>query len=68
MVTYKHYYGITPDSDRWGVIVEHVLEPMMKQLTEDVKTADYAEAAENWLAAAGMTHAEIEELRARIMK
>ena len=68
MITYKNYYGITPDSERWSVIVENVLEPMLNQLTDNVKTADYAEAAEAWLAAAGMTHAEAEALRMRIMK
>jgi hypothetical protein len=68
METYKNYYGITEGSERWDVIVENVLEPMMRQLVGegDLKTADYGKAAEAWLLSAGMTRAEIDALRERI--
>ena len=68
MTTYENYYGILEGSERWDVIVENVLEPMMRQFVRegDLKTADYGKAAEEWLASAGMTQAEIDSLRERI--
>ena len=70
MTTYENYYGILEGSERWDVIVENVLEPMMRQFVRegDLKTADYGKAAEEWLASAGMTQAEIDALRERISR
>ena len=68
MATYDNYYGIAEGSERWDVITEDVLEPMMRQLVKegDLQSADFGKAAEEWLASAGMTQAEIDALRERI--
>ena len=68
MITYDNYYGITKASDavRYDVIVESVLDPMLKSVAgdgTDLRTADLAEAAASFLRSAGMTDAQIAALK-----
>ena len=69
MMTYRNYYGITPeeDSERYEVIVEHVLDPMIRSMAGDdsidPQTADLRECAEDFLRSSGMSDAQIEAVR-----
>ena len=70
MITYYNYYKITEESDpsRYTVIVEHVLDPMIRLLFDDpnvdIKTADLSEGAKQYLISTGMNEEEINALRA----
>ena len=72
MITYDNYYGITPekDSERYTVIVENVLQPMIKSMTGkdgvDIKSADLSVYAREFLKSGGMTDEEITTLRNNI--
>ena len=72
MVTYANYYGITQqsDSERYDVIVKHVLDPMIASMIGDDKadpaSADLAAGAERFLADAGMTAETITALKAAL--
>ena len=72
MITYDNYYGIseTKEKEKYDVIVESVLNPMIQVLTEggngDVKSADLARGAELYLLEGGMTSDQIESLRKRL--
>ena len=72
MITYDNYYGITrtTDPDRYGVIVESVLDPMLRAMLGDddapLEQADLAAAAEAFLQSAGMTDDQIAALRDRL--
>ena len=73
MITYFNYYAITKafDQKRYDVIVNNVLNPMIKELTGsnvDIKTANLAEYAENYLLTNGMEQGQIEQLRNNICK
>lgn len=74
MITYDNYYGITKttDEDRYDVIVESVLIPMMQCVIGDdgvdPAAADLAAAAESYLAEAGMSADQITALKARLEK
>ncbi|MBR6322964.1 MAG: tyrosine-protein phosphatase, partial [Lachnospiraceae bacterium] len=66
MITYDNYYKITPEEDavRYNVIVEYVLNPMIQCVVgdenNDLKTADLASCAEKFLLDAGMKSEEID--------
>lgn len=72
MITYDNYYGITKDSDpdRYTVIVEHVLGPMVRIVAGDadaaLDSADLAAGAEQYLLNAGMTAEQIAQLRSNL--
>ena len=72
MLTYSNYYGITKknDSEKYEVIVENVLKPMIQSLTGDetidVETTDLTAFAEDFLISGGMTADEIAMLRNKI--
>lgn len=71
MITYDNYYGITEtdDADRYTVIVEHVLDPMVQVVAgegADIRTADLKAGAEAFLLNAGMTEQQIQALEARL--
>ena len=71
MVTYKNYYGITKDSDpdRYTVIVEDVLNPMVQFIAGDgidITTADLKSGAEALLQNGGLTQEQISALEARL--
>ncbi|MBR5409070.1 MAG: tyrosine-protein phosphatase [Clostridia bacterium] len=72
MITYDNYYGITKDRDeaRYTVILENVLDPMIRSVLgdekADLRTADLAGAAETLLKNAGMTDAQIATLREKL--
>ena len=74
MITYFNYYAITKafDQKRYTTIVENVLDPMIKTLSTDpnvnVKTANLAELARQYLLANGMTQTQIQALRTAICK
>ncbi len=72
MITYDNYYRITAasDPDRYNVIVEHVLDPMIRILVPDADTAlpdaDLAAGAADYLLAAGMDDGQLALLRSRL--
>ncbi|MBR7032206.1 MAG: tyrosine-protein phosphatase [Clostridia bacterium] len=72
MKTYGNYYGITAEKDkeRYDVIVESVLEPMIGELvgekTVDIRTEPLEPFAEAFLHSAGMTEDEIAEFVSKI--
>ena len=72
MITYANYYGITQadDAERYRVIVENVLDPMVRSIAgdgaEDLSSADLADAARRLLLDAGMTEAQLEALQAKL--
>ena len=72
MITYDNYYGITPetDADRYNVIVENVLDPMIGSVVgdgeADLETADLAGCAERLLLNAGMTQEQLEALKSKL--
>lgn len=71
MITYRNYYGITQAADpqRYAVIVEDVLDPMLQIVAGDgvdIQTADLKPCAEAFLLNAGMTQAQISALEARL--
>ena len=70
MLTYDNYYGIAKESEKYAVIVESVLVPMVESMAGegvDVKTADLGAYAEAFLTDAGMTAEELAMLKSRIM-
>ncbi|MBR4450255.1 MAG: tyrosine-protein phosphatase, partial [Clostridia bacterium] len=72
MITYDNYYGINPEKDsaRYTVIVENVLQPMIKSMTGkdgvDIKSADLSVYAREFIKSGGMTDEEITTLRNNI--
>ncbi|MBR4727925.1 MAG: tyrosine-protein phosphatase [Clostridia bacterium] len=72
MITYDNYYKITPtdDAERYDVIVENVLDPMLRSFVgedaTDLSSADLALAAQRLLLDAGMTAAQIDALKANL--
>lgn len=72
MITYNNYYGINPEKDSasYTVIVENVLQPMIKSMTGkdgvDIKSADLSVYAREFLKSGGMTDEEITTLRNNI--
>ncbi len=72
MVTYYNYYKITRETEqtRYDVIVECVLEPMIRSLSPDdsadVRTMDLAGCAEQYLLDGGMSLRQIEQLKDRL--
>ncbi len=71
MITYDNYYGINrnDDADRYTVIVEHVLDPMVQVVAgdgADIRTSDLKAGAEAFLLNAGMTETQLASLEARL--
>ena len=72
MITYDNYYKITKESDpeRYGVIIENVLDPMLYSIVgnkdADLSAADLAEAAAQLLLNAGMTETQLSALKAKL--
>lgn len=72
MITYRNYYGITAETEmeRYDVIVESVLDPMIRSLAgdgeADVRTMDLSACAERYLLDGGMSAEQIELLRGRL--
>ena len=71
MITYDNYYQITKEKDkeRYDVIVESVLDPMIAAVAGegvDIKTADLSACAVNFLKDAGMSEAQIDALKAKL--
>jgi hypothetical protein len=71
MITYDNYYQITKEKDkeRYDVIVESVLDPMIAAVAGegvDIKTADLSACAVNFLKDAGMSEAQIGSLKAKL--
>ena len=72
MITYDNYYGITKQDDpaRYDVIVENVLDPMLRSVvgdgSVDLKTADLSGYAEQFLRNAGMNNEQITALKERL--
>ncbi|MBQ4244726.1 MAG: tyrosine-protein phosphatase [Clostridia bacterium] len=69
MLTYDNYYGIKAGDERYDVIVENVLVPMIESMAGegvDIKTADLSACAERFLLDAGMSAETIAKLKANI--
>jgi hypothetical protein len=72
MITYRNYYGISAaeEPERYEVIVESVLDPMIRSLAgddgADVRTVDLAGCAAQYLTDGGMAPALIGQLRDRL--
>lgn len=72
MITYDNYYKINPtdDAQRYNVIVENVLDPMIRSMVgeadADLAETDLEKAAENYLLAAGMPQDTILQLISRL--
>ena len=73
MITYDNYYGVTGETEkeRYDVIVENVLVPMILSLSgdedADVRTMDLAGCAAQYLLDGGMSEGQIEHLRERLI-
>ena len=72
MITYDNYYGINEKSDkkRYDVIVENVLNPMIKSVvgddSVDITSADLSAYAAQYLLSGGMTEEQIAAVKAVI--
>jgi protein tyrosine/serine phosphatase len=72
MITYFNYYNINKetDSERYDVIVENVLVPMIQSMADDktldVRTEDLSEYAKLFLVKAGMSEDSIAKLKEKI--
>ncbi len=72
MITYDNYYKINPAADnaRYTVIVENVLDPMIRSMlgdeAADLTAADLADGAAKFLLNAGMPQKTIDALAARL--
>ncbi len=71
MITYDNYYGIskTSQSDRYDVIVESVLSPMIQCVAgdgADITTCDLSVGAREYLISGGMTDEQIDLLISRL--
>ena len=72
MKTYENYYGITAETDkeRYDVIIENVLDPMIGELvgekTVDFRTEPLEPFAKDFLLNAGMTEDAITEFLSKI--
>lgn len=73
MLTYDNYYGISKKSDpeRYGLIVDSVLLPMIQTVAADTKTdvreQDLQRSAEGYLRDTGMSLDQIEQLRQKLL-
>ena len=72
MITYYNYYGFTEQSDKakYDVIVSDVLDPMIRSMAGDesldLRTADLAAFAEQFLKNAGMAQEKIDALKVKL--
>lgn len=72
MITYGNYYGITEktEKERYDVIVENVLDPMIRSLSgdanTDVRSMDLAGSAQQYLADGGMRPEQISRLKGQL--
>ncbi len=74
MITYGNYYGITKETKekQYNLIVEQVLNPMIDGMAgkeiSDYYNEDLSSCAEQYLMSGGMTSAQINALREKIVK
>ena len=74
MITYDNYYGITEadDPDRYEVIVETLLVPMLEGVvgddSVDLTTADLSEFAERYLLDNGMNNEQLAALISKLRR
>ena len=72
MITYDNYYRINPtdDSARYTVIVENVLDPMIRSMVgseeADLAATDLEDAARTYLLKAGMPEETLAALTTRL--
>ena len=71
MITYYNYYRIGEDSDKYSVIIDSLLNPMIKSMVKDnsvdYKTCDLSLYAEAFLTEAGMSELQINTLKDKLM-
>ena len=71
MITYYNYYRIGEDSDKYSVIIDSLLNPMIKSMVNDnsvdYKTCDLSVYAEAFLTEAGMSELQISTLKDKLM-
>ena len=70
MTTYYNYYGVRPQDAVYGIILNNNLYKTLTSLfkIDDMQTADLKQAAENYLASAGLTEDQLDMLRNKLMK
>ena len=72
MITYDNYYGVTREKEksRYDVIVDSVLDPMIRSLSgdaeADVGAMDLAGSAEKYLLEGGMSREQIQLLKDKL--
>lgn len=68
MTTYCNFYGVEPGSDKYEAIARGNIEKILKEAfgADDLRQADLAERAAEFLQNAGMTGEEIETLKDRL--
>ena len=66
MITYDNYYGIKKGDSRYQIIVDSLLDPMIKSVVNDnsvdYKTVDLTDYAKNWLISGYMSEHDINTL------
>lgn len=65
MVTYCNYYGVEPGTDKYDVIAEsNIIKSLQNAFNvEDMKTADLAAEAEDYIRSIGLNDRQIAQLR-----
>ncbi len=70
MSTYKNYYGIDRDNEKYDLIVENLLVPMIESIVGDeavdIRTADLSVYARNYLLSGGMTEEQLDALMEKL--
>lgn len=68
MITYYNYYKITEENEKYDIIVEQVLDPMIRVIVTDgdISKADLSLYAADFLRSAGMSDTDISALRAKL--
>jgi hypothetical protein len=65
MVTYYNYYGVEPGTDKYDAIAEsNIIKSLQNAFNvEDMKTADLAAEAEDYIRSIGLNDRQIAQLR-----
>ena len=67
MKTYENYYSITETSEEYEVIIDTVLDPMLKLISdEDIYNCDLSKCAETYLMENGMSSEQIKTLKDKL--
>ena len=70
MITYDNYYGIKKGDAKYQIIVDKLLDPMIKSVvnddTVDYKSVNLSQYAKNWLVAGEMSEHNINTLIDRL--